>query len=196
LAEKIIPANLFEVKKGEEPFRILIPFKTCQEVSRIMGEEEIIRVFHDENQVFFKTEKTELISRLIEGSFPDYSAIIPREFSIEITVSRDDLASAIKLTGVFGQKNSEVKIKIHPNKKAIEMSSADQSLGENSYTLPAKVKGEGSEACFNWRYLADPMKSIHSEDVFLGMQEDAGPALIRATDDSSYLYILRPILKS
>jgi len=120
---------------------------------------------------------------------------VPKEFAAEIIVERDEFLNAIKLAGVFGQKNSEVRIKIHQNKKAIEISSADQALGENNNILPAKIKGDIPEVFFNWRYLSDPMKGIKAAEVFLGLQEDAGPALIRAVSDTSYFYVLRPILK-
>lgn len=195
LAEKSIPANLFTAKK-KEPFRMLVPLRTALEAARIMRDDELVRIYQDENQVLFKTDQTEMISRLVEGSFPDYSAIVPHEFAAEIVVEREEFTNAIKLAGVFGQKNSEVKIGIHQNKKAIEISSADQALGENNNILPAKVKGEIPDVFFNWRYLSDPMKGIKTDDVFLGLQEEAGPALIRATSDTSYYYVLKPILKS
>lgn len=196
LAEKTLPPNLFTTKE-KEPFRILIPLKTAIEMARVTKEEENVKIFWDENQVLLKTESTELISRLTEGNFPDYSAIIPHEFATEIVVNKEELTNAIKLAGVFGQKNGEIKIKIHENNKAIEMSSADQSLGENNHTIAAKIKGNNKqEIYFNWRYLSDPMKSIKTEDVFIGLQEESGPALIRSTSDSSYYYVLRPILKS
>jgi DNA polymerase-3 subunit beta len=195
LAEKSIPANLFTTK-NKEPFKILIPLKTSLEISRIIQDDEVVRIYWDENQVLFQTDQTEMISRLIDGNFPDYSAIIPHEFVAEVVVERSEFLNALKLAGVFGQKNSEVKMKIHQNKKAVEISSADQALGENNHILPAKIKGDIQEVYFNWRYLSDPMKNIKSEDVFLGLQEDAGPALIRSVSDSSYYYVLKPILKS
>ncbi|HUC01407.1 MAG TPA: DNA polymerase III subunit beta [Candidatus Paceibacterota bacterium] len=195
LAERSIPGNLFSAKK-KEPFRMLVPLRTALEAARIMRDDEMVRIYQDENQVLFKTDQTEMISRLVEGSFPDYSAIVPHEFTAEIVVDREEFTNAIKLAGVFGQKNSEVKMKIHQNKKAIEISSADQALGENNNILPAKIKGDIPEIFFNWRYLSDPMKSIKTDDVFLGLQEEAGPALIRAMGDASYFYVLKPILKS
>ncbi|HVM77318.1 MAG TPA: DNA polymerase III subunit beta [Candidatus Paceibacterota bacterium] len=195
LAEKTLPANMFTAK-NLEPVRILVPLKTALELARIVKDDETIRMTMDENQVLFKTEKTELISRLIEGSFPDYSAIVPHEFQAEIAVDKNEFVNAVKLSGIFGQKNSEVKIKIHQNKKAIEMSSADQALGENVSTLAAKIKGDIPEVYFNWRYLGDPLKAIKTDDIFIGLQEEANPALIRSTSDTSFFYVLKPILKS
>lgn len=195
LAEKALPGNLFTAK-GLEPVKLLVPLKTALELARILRDDELVRITRDENQVLFKTEKTELISRLVEGSFPDYSAIVPHEFLAEIAIDREEFANAVKLSGIFGQKNSEVKIKVHTNKKAIEMSSADQALGENVSTLAAKIKGEVPEIYFNWRYLADPLKAIKTDDIFIGLQEEANPALIRSTSDTSFFYVLRPILKA
>lgn len=195
LAEKSLPSVLFS-SKNKEPFRILVPLRTTLEIARVVREEDEVKIFWDENQVLITTESTELISRLIEGNFPDYSSIIPLEFGAEIVVDREEFASAIRLAGVFGQKNSEVKMKIYESKKAVEVVSADQALGENKQTLPAKIKGDIKEIFFNWRFLADATKGIKTEDMFLGLQEDAGPALIRSTSDNSYFYILKPILKA
>ena len=111
-------------------------------------------------------------------------------------VERDEFLNAVKLAGVFGMKNSEMKIAIGANHKTIDVSSADQTLGENKTVLPAKIKGDIPEVVFNWRYLSDPMKSIKGSEVFLGLQEDAAPALVRAVSDPSYFYVLKPILKS
>lgn len=195
LAERTIPQNFFTTK-FQEPFKILIPLKAGQEVLRMAKDEETVRISRDENQVLIKTERAELISRLVEGTFPDYSQIVPKKFTTEAVVNREEFASALKLTGVFGQKTSEVKVVVHPTKKVVEVSSADQALGENNYLLPAKIKGEAAEAFFNWRYLADPTKTMKAEELFIGLQEEANPALLRPMGDGSYFYILKPILKS
>jgi DNA polymerase III sliding clamp (beta) subunit (PCNA family) len=104
--------------------------------------------------------------------------------------------NALKLAAVFGQKNNELKITTHPNKKAIEVASADQAFGENKYLLPTKIKGQAAEAIFNVHYLSDAAKSIAGEDIFIGLQEETNPALIKSTTDGSYLYVLKPILKA
>jgi len=195
LAEKTISATLFSIKEME-PFRILVPLRTNQEVLRIFKDEDLVDVFYDENQVLFKTGSSELISRIIDSAFPDYSQLVPAVFSTEISINREEFLNAIKLAGIFGQKNSEVRIKVNDNKKVVEINSADQSLGENNYLLPARIKGETTETFFNWRYLINALKAIKTEDVFIGLGEDMNPALIKPTSDSSYFYILKPIIKS
>jgi DNA polymerase-3 subunit beta len=195
LAEKTISSTLFSAK-DMDPFRILVPLRTNQEILRIVKDEDMVRIFHDENQVLFKTESTELISRIIDGAFPDYSQLVSDTFVTEIAVNREEFLNAIKLAGIFGQKNSEVRIKIHDNKKIIEINSADQSLGENNYLLPAKIKGDVAETFFNWRYFANALRVIKTEDVFIGLGEEVNPALIKSTTDNSYFYILKPIMKS
>ena len=146
--------------------------------------------------MLFTTERAELISRLIEGNFPDYSQIIPKKLATEIVVDTSEFSNGVRLASVFGQKNGEAEIKVHPNKKAIEIISADQALGENAYVLPAKIKGEATEVVFNWRYLSDPLKVINTEEVQLGLQEEANPAILRPAGDGSYFYIIKPILKA
>ncbi len=195
LAEKTIPQNLFS-SSHKEPFKILIPLKTGQEAARIIKKDEMVKISHGESQVVFRTDGAELISRLVEGSFPDYLPLIPKEFSLEAVVNREEFLNAIKLASIFGQRTNEVKIAAAANKKVIEVSSSDQSLGENSYLIPAKIKGDAAETFFNWRYLADPVRAMEGEELFIGLQEEGNPALLRPSGDASYLYILKPILKS
>lgn len=195
LAEKTVAANLF-IAKAPDPFRVLVPLRTTQELLRVIGNDDTVRLYHDANQILFKTENIELISRLSEGNFPDYAAIIPSSFATEININREEFLNAVKLAAVFGQKNNELKIAIHPNKKAIEVASADQAFGENNYLLPAKIKGGATETLFNIRYLSDAVRSIVGEEIFMGLQEETNPALIKSSTDESYLYVLKPILKA
>lgn len=195
LAEKTIAANLFTAK-FPDPFRVLVPLRTTQELLRIINNDDTVRLYHDANQILFKTDRAELISRLSEGSFPDYAAIIPKSFTTEVSVNQEEFLNAIKLAAVFGQKNNELKMAVRPNKKAIEVASADQAFGENTYLLPAKIKGSAAETFFNVHYLSDAVRNMAGEDIFLGLQEETNPALIKSASDESYLYVLKPILKT
>lgn len=192
LSEKVINKDGFNTNH-KNSFKILIPLKTAQEINRIIKDGEDLRIYHDENQILFKTEKLEFLSRLIEGNFPDYAQIIPKKFDIEAVINKQEFGNALKLAGVFGSKSGEVKLKIHNNKKVIDVISFDQSLGENNYILPAKIKGEAKEITFNWRYLFDALKALNTEEIFFGINGENEPAELKSLNDESYLYILKPI---
>ncbi len=192
LSEKTIGEEQFE-SSHKESFKILIPLKTVGYLLRAFKDEELVRIYHDENQILFKTTEVEILSRLIEGSFPDYTAIVPKKFNTEIVVKKEDLANALKLVSVFSNKNNEVKFRVQENKKIIEVLSQSDTLGENKYILSGKIKGGAQEIVFNWRYVADALKAIKTEEVFIGMSGESDPAEIRSAGDGSYFYILKPI---
>lgn len=192
LGEKTIASDSFTTNH-KEGFSLLIPLKTVQEISHIIKDEDAVRIYHDENQILIRAGQTEILSRLSEGSFPDYGAIIPKKFAAELIFKRQEFLSALKLAGIFGSKSGEVRLRALENKKTIEIISSDQTLGENNYTLPAKIQGKLGEIIFNWRYIADALKAIKSEDVFFGLNGGDEPAEIKSPSDASYIYILKPI---
>ncbi len=196
LAEKTLGPTLFK-SKYTQGFRVLIPLKTAQELLRILKEDGELRIYHDQNQILFKTDQWEVISRLAQGNFPEYSTIVPKKFAAEAVVMREELMNALKLTGVFSSQTSEIKLKLAEGGRALEIYSASQELGENRYVLPAKIQGSFGEVGFNWRYLLDGLRVIKFDEVWLGVNEEENkPTLIRSPKEASYFYILMPILKT
>ena len=137
LAEKSIPANLFTAKH-KEPFTLLIPLKTALEIARITKDDDDVTLFWDENQVLIKTESTQLISRLIEGNFPDYSGIIPKDFAAEIVMDREEFTSAVKLAGVFGQKTARCGCASTRIKKRSRSRPPTRRLGKTARRFPQR----------------------------------------------------------
>lgn len=195
LSEKTIIMSQFKTNHTES-FKLLLPIKTIQELLHILKDDDALKIYHDPNQVLFKTNDFELISRLVEGNFPNYEAIIPKKFDTEVILNRQELMNALKVAGIFSSRTSEVKLKVPENKKTLEVSSGEQSIGENNCVLPAKIQGNHQELNFNWRYLLDGLKTLKTEDVYLGLNEDNKPAIIKAINDASYFYIIMPILKT
>lgn len=196
LAEKAIPESQFSAQEKKE-WKILIPLKTGQELSRVLKGEGKIKMYKDENQLLFVADHFELVSRTLDGTFPDYESIVPKQFHTEVTVSREEFMNAIKLTGVMASQGNEITIKSSPSKKTIELFSKNVGQGDNTYMLSAKVetKHEQIEANFNWRFLLDGLKYIETEEVLFGINEEHKPAMLRAPQKSSYYYIVMPILK-
>lgn len=177
--------------KTEETLTATVPLKTTQEVIRVM-DGDAINIYFEDNQVLFETENTSIISRLIEGTFPDYSSIIPQKTETNILLKREELINALKLASLFVGKTNDVKIVVK-DKKVIEVYSSDNSIGENKYLIPAKIDGPGMDIVFNWKYLLNGIQAGSSKDVFIGLNGGDKPALIKEPNDDSYFYILMPI---
>lgn len=192
LAEAVIPKQYFKTNY-DSGFKVIIPIKTAHEILRILKGGTMVQLCFDSNQMVLKTEDFELISRLTEGVFPDYEQIIPKKFSTEITIQRNNFLNAVKLSSTFTTKINDLRLKIKENKRAVEIYSADSALGENTYLIPAKVTGDLTEVGFNWRFLMDGIKALSSEDMFFGINGGAKPALLKNPEDNSYFYMIMPI---
>ncbi|MEK7149681.1 MAG: DNA polymerase III subunit beta [Patescibacteria group bacterium] len=194
LAEKLINESDFKTNINKK-FKTIIPLKTIYELIRIIPDKtnEKIAIFFDSNQILFKSEKFELVSRLINGEFPDYQPIIPNSTSTEININKNELISALKLTSSFSDRLNEIKISIKKDAKNLEIYSSSAALGENQYLIPAKIKGDPVEIVFNWKFLFDGIKNIKEENVFIGLNNDNKPAVIKSSNNPNYFYILMPI---
>lgn len=193
LAEKKIKEGDF-VQEEMENISCLIPLKTAIDVSRIFKEGDI-KIYIEESQILFESEKVELISRLLENKFPDYKQLIPKKAEAEILINKPDLLNALKLSSVLSSKTNEINIE-KEGEKAIKIFSNEESIGENVYTLSAKIKGDFEKISFNWKYLSDGVRALKTEEIFLGINEESKPAIIKEPNEGSFVYILMPILKS
>jgi|SRR3989344_3848478 len=191
LAEKTITENNFKTNFSKG-FKIIVPLKTIQEFLRASSKGET-DIFIDPNQILFKNDELEIISRLIEGSYPDYEQIIPKSFETEVVADREHLLNAVKLVGNFSGKVNDIKIYSKDGKKIVEFYSSNQYLGENKYLVPAKIKGEEFNLTFNWRYLTDGLKNLNETEVFFGINGDKRGAVFKSLNDPSYFYILMPV---
>lgn len=191
LAEARVSGQQFKNNLGEG-FKFTVPLKAAQELIRILKDEGDASLYTEKNQLLVVTEDTTLSSRLTEGNFPDYEAIIPKQIDTEVILDRGELSGALRLSSAFASHTNDVRVKVK-DKKVLEIYSSDNAVGENSYLIPAKITGEDTEATFNWRYLLDGLRGGTSKDVFLGLNGSERPAIIRNPEDESYLYILMPI---
>lgn len=191
LSEKTIADRDFK-NNFQKGFKIIIPIKTIQELIRVLKDGEL-KIHVDSNQILFKNNDSEIISRLIDGYYPDYEQIIPKESETECLVEKKAFINAVKLVSNFTGKVNDIKIKTKEGKKTLEIYSVNQYFGENKYLIPVKIKGEDFEASFNWRYLFDGLKNFESEEIIFRVNGESRPALIKSASDDSYFYLLMPI---
>lgn len=192
LAEKTIPDNQF-LSNLNQSVKLIIPLKTAGEILKTVKDGIDLEIFFDNNQILFKTDELEIISRLIEGEYPDYQQIIPKNFETELSVSKNEFLNALKLANIFSGKNNDVKLKIGENKKTLEVYSANAGLGENKYLVPVKASGTPINISFNLKYLIDGLKPYDSEQVILSLNNNTKPSMVKSEKNPLFFYILMPI---
>jgi DNA polymerase-3 subunit beta len=188
LAERT--AQLLESARGTK--EVIIPARTVSELYKILslGKGQV-EIYFSESQVLFKFDETELISRLIDGQYPDYRQIIPKEFKTVAEVSRDELTHAIKAAALFSPDSNNVNLEI--KETGITVNAASMAAGENTTHIQATVTGGENNAVFNYRYLIDCLNNVSEPTVQLKLINDASPAAITPVGRTNYVYIVMPI---
>jgi DNA polymerase-3 subunit beta len=138
----------------------------------------------------------QIISRLIEGEYPNYKEIIPSNFKTKVTTKRDELLNQIKTASLFSGKINEVKIRINPTENNLEISAKDPNIGESQSSISSKVEGEEMELSFNHKFLIDGLNNIKSSEIIFEMSKEDGPCVLKPVGDASYIYVVMPIKAS
>lgn len=189
LAEKKIKIKGFEEISG-----LLVPFKNITEIIRVFGEtDRVLKVCFNKNQISFSTDGIYLTSRIIDGIFPDYRQIIPKEATTDVVVLKQDLLNALKISNVFSDKFNQVNLKINPKEKILEFSSANNDIGENKTFLDAVLNGEAVELSFNYKYFLDCFQSITTDSVSIKLAGNSKPMVISPVSDTSFTYLIMPM---
>ncbi len=192
LAEKKI-----RTKKAPRFKQILIPQKNAIEISRIFdkGEEEI-SISVEEHQVAMRTNNVYLTSRIVDGNFPDYRQIIPKETKTKAVVLKQDLINALKISLVFSDNFNQLTFKASPKAKIFELEAKNTSVGESSDMVDAALEGEDLSINVNHRYFTDCFQSITTDSVSLEFGGQAKPIIVRGVGDTSFLYLVMPMNQS
>lgn len=198
LVERTLQSSNYKNSFNEE-IKFILSQKTTKEVINILQENTgSVKIYYSESQILFETNLNEvdhpeinLISRQIEGNYPAYKEIIPKEYKTRIIVDKDFLTKQIKLAGLFAGKINEIKIK--NDDKNLEILSQDLELGENSSILEAKIEGEPVEISFNYKFILDGVNRVKTKNAILELQGASGAGVIKAEEGVDYIYVVMPI---
>ncbi|MGB3922015.1 MAG: DNA polymerase III subunit beta [Minisyncoccia bacterium] len=192
LAEKRI-----RVKKAPRFKQILIPQKNAVEISRIFDKgEEDVSISVEEHQIAMRAGGVYLTSRIVDGSFPDYKQIIPKEMKSKAIVLKQDLINALKTSLIFSDNFNQLTFKLMPKAKSFELESKNNAVGENTDAVDAALEGEDISVNINHRYFTDCFQSIITDSVSLEFGGEARPILVRGVGDTSFLYLVMPMNQS
>lgn len=195
LAEKRIALSDL-IAASEIKQSCLIPLKTAQEVMRIAKEQpESVSIFLDPNQILFSWKETRLVSRLLEGEFPEYGSVVPQEFCTTVILRQNKFLEALKVSGVFSSRLNDVRFTVRPSEKKFILHASDSMIGENQAIVPIEaIEGTDIEISFNYRYLLDVLAVLDSKNkIVLRFSDIDRPVLLQQEADDSYFYILMPL---
>ncbi len=180
---------------------ILIPARTLTELARILpgeGPVEMI-VTPNRSQVLFHTANLDLVSRLIEGTFPNFRAIIPKESTTHAVVETKELAAAVKSASLFARDSSNIaRVKINPaaegqDSGAITIEANAEDVGDNISTVNATVDGPELQVIFNVKYLADVLTTIGTTEVSLEATSATKPGVLKPVGPNDCTYVIMPM---
>jgi len=180
---------------------IIVPLNTFLEVFRVIGNEtQEIEVSIEESQIFFQVDNVRIVSRLINGKYPEYRQIIPQQFATRVLLEKDSALRAVKIAGIFtNSKTGEVKFTMDAKKNEVVIQSKAEEVGENKTVLTAQIEGPSQDAVFNPRYMTDGLQAIATPQFVLLMNSGASAAVIRMVQGEkneeipTFTYIIMPI---
>lgn len=191
LAEKTLELK----EKTAVTLQAIIPSRTIAELGKILSktQEKEVEISLSKNQVLFVAGNVELMSRLIEGKYPDYDKIIPKSSRTKVEVPTEDLSLVIKRVSLFARENNNsIKVAV-TNDGKLTISTEETKVGEEKAEVSVKVEGENNKIALNAQYLLDVLTFIQSDQIVLEMDDKLSPAVIRPADKKGYVYIIMPL---
>lgn len=193
LAEKTI-TNIVDQEIDKE---FILPQRSAYELVKILeSKDNQFDLILGSNQILFSIGSTQLISRLIDGQYPDYQQILPSNFAYKVVLDREKIINAISCSSIFASQVDDISLFFRPDKKMVEVSSANVDIGENESCLEAEIETNQKESLkinFNYRYLLDGLNSLGTEKVFIGLNNRESAVVIRPVGQSDYFYLVMPI---
>lgn len=181
------------VSESQGQTRSIIPGRAMAELHRIIQSEDgTVTVSVSPSQVLFQVNGTVLVSRLIEGQFPNYEKVIPQEFTKRIIVPTDQLQSSVRRASIVARDNANrVLLKTQDGKLIVTAESS--SVGTAYEEVDVMIEGEDIEMAFSAKYLLEFLGVVGSEAIEMQLTGNLNPALMRPQDDENYRYVLMPM---
>ena len=192
-----IAVKTITVLDAVEETSVVIPARSLHELSRILSDTDEpveLMLSHSRNQILFHLEGIDLVSRLIDGQFPNYQQVLPKGFTTKAIVDREHLLQAVRLASLIASSSANI-IKLHVGKEAeigIKVSAA-ADIGDNQSEVEAAVEGDGTTIAFNSRYLLDVLNNVDCDQFALELNGPLSPGVFRPVNDGAYVHVVMPV---
>jgi DNA polymerase-3 subunit beta len=182
---------------------IIVPARSLRELARVIGdrvEPVNLTITPNRGQLVVKADDVEFYSRLIDGTFPDFRQIVPREFATTLELARDDFLAAVRRAGFFARDNNDV-VRLSAEVGAdelmpgnVEVSATAAERGRSQSDISAAINGPAAQIAFNARYLLDVLNVLRSTQVMVGMNGSNQAGVVRPLDTDAYTYVIMPMV--
>jgi DNA polymerase III subunit beta len=191
-------------KEKENATELLIPAKALMEMVKILGEvgqkkekdekrEDLkVQIMQGENQVLFEANDVGLVTRLLEGQYPNFEKIIPGSSTTKTTIDTAELLRGVRVASIFARDSANL-IKFSIETDHITITANAPQVGQNITTIEAKTEGGPGEIAFNSRYLLDFLNITPTEQIILETSGSLKPGVFRFVGDDSFLHIIMPV---
>jgi len=184
-----------------EPISFIIPARTLTELNRLLVDQEgpvEFTITPQRSQAMFRLKNVELVSQLVQGTFPNYQQLIPQGYSTRTLVALQDFSRATRTAAIFARDGSGiVRIQVVPGSDGaggkIVISARAEELGDNTGEIDAKVEGEEAKIAFSSKYLSDVLGVIGQEEVALETTTPSSPGVIRPVGIENYVHVIMPM---
>ena len=184
-----------------EEISFIVPARALQEVNRLIGSQSDpidFTVTPSKSQALFRLDNVELVSQLIQGTFPDYTQLIPQKYETRTVVDLEEFLRATRTASIFAKDGSGiVRIQVtggaNGSSGRLSISSRAEELGDNQGEIDAKVEGQETKIAFNAKYLAEVLDVLGKGEVALETTSSSSPGVVRPLDNDGYVHVVMPM---
>jgi DNA polymerase-3 subunit beta len=169
---------------------IIVPTKAVTELQRLLTDDGDVRVSVGGSQIAFDLNNSLLVSKLIEGNYPNYRQVIPGEMKERVTLERETFLNSLRRVSLLASDKSN-SIKLNFSKNNIDITANTPEVGEAKESLPVAYKGREFSIAFNPEFLMAPLRNLAEDEIFLDLIDEMSPGVIKI--QSPFLYVLMPM---
>ena len=194
----VLETNNERPVEGSEQVEVTVPARALRELQRMLGHssasEDTVAVYLDQGQVVFAWQNQRLTSRTLEGQYPAYRQLIPRQFERQVTLERKQFISTLERIAVLAdQKNNIVKVSIDNANQEITLSCEAQDVGSGTESMPAQISGEDIDIAFNVKYLMEGLKELQSSEIKMHLNQSLTPVIFTPLGGLKMTYLAMPV---
>lgn len=169
---------------------IIVPTKAVTELQRLLGDDGDVKISVGTGQIAFDLNNTLLVSKLIEGNYPNYKQVIPSEAKERVTLERETLLNSLRRVSLLASDKSN-SIKLNFSKNNIEITANTPEVGEARESLPVAYKGRDFSIAFNPEFLMAPLRNLTEDEIFFDLIDEMSPGVLKI--QTPFLYVLMPM---